>query len=597
MKERLGSVPLKPGVYLYKDKEDKVIYVGKAKALRNRMRSYFQSNDKLHPKVRAMMNRVADFDFIVTNSEVEALILENNLIKAYKPRYNIELRDDKTYPYLKVTTGDEFPRVCITREKKDGVSRYFGPYTDVNSLRETLKILTGVFPLRTCRTLKKQPRACLNRDIEKCLAPCAGLVSAEEYRETVEALINFMEGNSRELLHSLQEQMQEASSRLEFEKAARIRDKINSIKKIGEKQKINFENPYDIDVIGMFSGEKRSLVLVFKIRSGRIIAKDTFWLNRAINEEEAELLEFFLKHYYDENFDIPAEVLMSQLPAELELVEEWLRTKTGYKVTLRVPQRGSKKDMLDMVLDNATLLWEEKQQQEAGNTKALVHLSQVLNLEVVPERIECYDISHLAGEETVASMVVFTGGMPDKKAYRRFKIKTDQNNDYASMSEVIGRRFKEARQGNAAFLPEPDLIIIDGGLGQVNIAKRVLDELRVDIPVFGLAEKHEEIFTPSVGEPLRLSRRDDGLKLLQRLRDEAHRFAIEYNRKRRERKIRSSALDSIAGVGEKRKKALLAHFGSVARIRQAAVDEISLVPGMNRKVAQNIYNYFRERNN
>lgn len=597
MKERLGSVPLKPGVYLYKDKEDKVIYVGKAKALRNRMRSYFQSNDKLHPKVRAMMNRVADFDFIVTNSEVEALILENNLIKAYKPRYNIELRDDKTYPYLKVTTGDEFPRVCITREKKDGVSRYFGPYTDVNSLRETLKILTGVFPLRTCRTLKKQPRACLNRDIEKCLAPCAGLVSAEEYRETVAALINFMEGNSRELLHSLQEQMQEASSRLEFEKAARIRDKINSIKKIGEKQKINFENPYDIDVIGMFSGEKRSLVLVFKIRSGRIIAKDTFWLNRAINEEEAELLEFFLKHYYDENFDIPAEVLMSQLPAELELVEEWLRTKTGYKVTLRVPQRGSKKDMLDMVLDNATLLWEEKQQQEAGNTKALVHLSQVLNLEVVPERIECYDISHLAGEETVASMVVFTGGMPDKKAYRRFKIKTDQNNDYASMSEVIGRRFKEARQGNAAFLPEPDLIIIDGGLGQVNIAKRVLDELRVDIPVFGLAEKHEEIFTPSVGEPLRLSRRDDGLKLLQRLRDEAHRFAIEYNRKRRERKIRSSALDSIAGVGEKRKKALLAHFGSVARIRQAAVDEISLVPGMNRKVAQNIYNYFRERNN
>ncbi|MDD2585925.1 MAG: excinuclease ABC subunit UvrC [Syntrophomonadaceae bacterium] len=597
MKERLGSVPLKPGVYLYKDKEDKVIYVGKAKALRNRMRSYFQSNDKLHPKVRAMMNRVADFDFIVTNSEVEALILENNLIKAYKPRYNIELRDDKTYPYLKVTTGDEFPRVCITREKKDGVSRYFGPYTDVNSLRETLKILTGVFPLRTCRTLKKQPRACLNRDIEKCLAPCAGLVSAEEYRETVEALINFMEGNSRELLHSLQEQMQEASSRLEFEKAARIRDKINSIKKIGEKQKINFENPYDIDVIGMFSGEKRSLVLVFKIRSGRIIAKDTFWLNRAINEEEAELLEFFLKHYYDENFDIPAEVLMSQLPAELELVEEWLRTKTGHKVTLRVPQRGSKKDMLDMVLDNATLLWEEKQQQEAGNTKALVHLSQVLNLEVVPERIECYDISHLAGEETVASMVVFTGGMPDKKAYRRFKIKTDQNNDYASMSEVIGRRFKEARQGNAAFLPEPDLIIIDGGLGQVNIAKRVLDELRVDIPVFGLAEKHEEIFTPSVGEPLRLSRRDDGLKLLQRLRDEAHRFAIEYNRKRRERKIRSSALDSIAGVGEKRKKALLAHFGSVARIRQAAVDEISLVPGMNRKVAQNIYNYFRERNN
>jgi len=595
MKEHLKNVPLKPGVYMYKDSEGKIIYVGKAKALRNRMRSYFQSREKLHPKVRAMMSRVDDFDFIVTGTEVEALILENNLIKAYQPRYNIELRDDKTYPYLKVTTGEKFPGIYIVREEKDRTSRYFGPYTDVSSLRETLRLLTTIFPVRTCENFKIKPRACLNSHIGKCLAPCTGQVEEEEYRRVIDELINFMEGDSREILKLKEAEMKEAALNLEFEKAALMRDQIKNIKKISEKQKVSFESPYDLDLIGLVSGGKENLVLVFKIRSGKIIAKDTFWLSQAINENEPELIEFFLKNYYTDNNDIPSEILVSSLPAEMELIESWLKGKTGHRVGLRVPHRGDKKSMLDMVLENARLLWEEKKQKNIKNKEVLIHLSKVLNLELVPGRIECFDISHLGGEETVASMVVFNNAYPEKKSYRRFKIKVEQNNDFASLSETLQRRFKEAREGNLSFLPEPDLIIIDGGLGQVNAVKAAMEEMQVDIPIFGLAKKNEEIFQPGIGQPLVLPRRDEGLKLLQRLRDEAHRFAIEYNRKRRSKKIKTSDLDNIKGVGPQRKKALLTHFGSVSKIKEASKDDIAAVPGMNTIVADNVYNYFREK--
>ncbi len=594
LKERLGNVPLKPGVYIYKDSEGRVIYVGKAKSLRTRMRSYFQSPQKLHPKVRALMARVADFDYIVTTSEVEALILENNLIKSYQPRYNIQLRDDKTYPYLKVTTGEDYPRVSLVREEKDGVSRYFGPYTNVTSLRETIRLLNLVFPLRTCKILRMGKRPCLNHDINRCLAPCSGEIKKEEYRQVVDGLLDFMEGNTRELLEQKETEMKEAATRLEFEKAAHLRDQIESIKKVGEKQKISFENPYNLDVIALSGKEKEHLVLLFKIRAGAIVAKDTFWLNRAIDEDESQLMEFFLKRYYADRSDIPVEILLSHLPEGIEVLQSWLQAEKGRKVRLRVPQRGDKKSLLDMVVNNAVLLWQEKHEKEQKNQDILKHLSQVLTLEVIPQRIECYDISHLGGEETVASMVVFTGGIADRKAYRRFKMKVDQNDDFASLSEALQRRFKRAREGDSSFLPEPDLILIDGGLGQVNAVYKILQEMVVSIPLFSLAKKNEEIYTPGSATPLRLSRQDEALQLLQRLRDEAHRFAIEYNRQRRSGKVRASSLDEIEGIGPARKKKLLSHFGSVKSIQQASLEELLQLPGMTRPVAENVYQHFHK---
>jgi excinuclease ABC subunit C len=592
LKERLKNVPLKPGVYMYKDQAGQVIYVGKAKALRQRMRSYFQSADRLHPKVRAMMGRVDDFDFIVTNSEVEALILENNLIKAYQPRYNIDLRDDKTYPYLKISMAEPYPRVYITREKKDKVSRYFGPYTDVASLKETLRLLTSLFPLRTCKTLRPLNRPCLNRDLKKCLAPCTGQVSKEEYLQMVEQIIAFMEGDSREVLKAKEAEMKEAAHNLEFEKAARLRDQINAIRKISETQKAHLQSPWNLDLIGIIVGEKDSLASVFKIRSGKIMAKDTFWLNRPTGQDEGELMAQFLRRYYTDNEDIPKELMVSTLPAEQELIEEWLHSVTGHKVSIKVPQRGDKRSLLDMMMENAHLLFQERYEAESRQQAVLIHLSKVLELPVVPERIECYDISHLGGQETVASMVVFTQGVPDGSAYRRFKIKQDQNDDFASMRETLRRRFMQAQQQNPAFLPEPDLVVIDGGLGQVNAVQAVLDELGVEIPLISLAEKNEEIYKPHRSEPLVLPRRDEGLRLLQRLRDEAHRFAVEYNRQRRTRRMTSSALDHIEGVGPQRRRALLKKFGSVNGIREASLEELAAVPGMNRTVARRVYEYF-----
>jgi excinuclease ABC subunit C len=588
MKDRLKNVPLQPGVYLYKDQEGQVIYVGKAKVLRNRMRSYFQSPEGLLPKVRAMMNRVVDFDYIVTASEVEALILESNLVKAYQPRYNIDLRDDKSYPYLKLT-ADKFPRLCIVREKKDKVSRYYGPYTDATSLRESVKLLLEIFPLRTCKNLKSNSRPCLNFDMGKCLAPCNRKVEAEKYQLIVDSLLEFLEGKVSALLEAKEKEMRRASLELEFEKAALLRDQIQAIKILGEKQKVSLNHPYEMDIVGILGGEKDKLVLVFKLRGGKIVGKDTFWLKRAIDEGEAEVMEFFLKQYYAENNDIPVEILVSHLPGDNELLQTWLKGETRSRIKIWMPGRGEKRKLLDMVMENAGLLWEEKMQEDSKNNQILLTLARTLDLEVVPVRIECYDISHLAGEETVASMVVFTNGKADKKAYRHFKMKNNQNNDYASLSETLERRFAEARRGNRAFLPEPDLLLIDGGLGQVNAVQMSLAHLGIDIPVFGLAKKNEELFRPGISEAIVLSRRDEGLMLLQRMRDEAHRFAVEYNRKRREKKLTRSILDGIDGIGSKRKNALLEHFGSVSKIKEASLDQILQVPGMNRRSAASVY--------
>jgi len=592
LKERLGSVPLQPGVYMYKDSEGRIIYVGKARSLRQRMRSYFQSPDKLHPKVRALMNRVADFDFIVTNSEVEALILERNLIKAYQPRYNIQLRDDKSYPYIKLTTGEKYPRLCLVREKKDGVSRYFGPYTDAGAVRETLRLLNGLFPLRTCKNLRPAERPCLNYDIGRCSGPCSGRVNEEAYAAMVGQVLAFLEGEYKNLLREKEDQMKAAAGRMEFELAAKLRDQINGIKKVQESQQVNFDKSYHLDIIAMIGGEKDKLVAVFKVRAGKILTKDSYWLSRSVDEDDAGLMDYFIKFYYDDNPDIPGEILVSHLPEDRVLLEDWLRGMAGHRVELRQPQRGEGRHMLELVQNNGRLIWEEREQKNLQNQETLLHLSRVLSLEVVPERIEAYDISHLGGEETVASMVVFTSALPDRKAYRRFKIRRDQNNDYASLAETLQRRWSEAKKGNPAFLPLPDLILIDGGLGQVNAVKESLDGIGVEVPLCSLAKKDELVFRPGVAEPLVFPRRDPGLMLLQRMRDEAHRFAIEYNRQRRGKKVTASALDGIEGIGPARKQALLKHFSSVARIKQASLEELVQVPGMNRTAAEQVYRHF-----
>lgn len=596
MKERLKNVPRQPGVYMFKDVEGQVLYVGKARVLRSRLRSYFQSPDRLHPRVRAMMNRVAEFDYIVTGSEVEALILENDLIKEYWPRYNIALKDDKTYPYLKITMGEKYPRIYMSREKKDRVSRYFGPYTDVTSLRETLKMLTIIFPLRHCKVFKQRPRPCLNHDIKRCLAPCTGNVPVEEYRSMVNELLKFLEGDIKTLVIPMEAEMKQAAAELEFEKAARLRDQIMNLNKIHEKQHINFEKPYNLDMVALMPGEKTALVLLFKIRSGKIVDRYASWLNRAMDEDEEDLIQYFLQYYYDGNQDIPAEILLNRLPADTHLVEQWLKEKTGRTVHLSIPQRGEKKKLLQLLEENVRILYEEKVAQEAKGMESLIELSRALSLEEVPGRIECYDISHLAGEETTASMVVFTNGIADKKAYRRFKMKKDQNDDFASLAEALERRLDEASKGNTAFLPEPDLILIDGGLGQVNAAAAVLRRVKSDIPLFSLAKKQEEIYRPGNSIPIKLPRNDEGLKLLQRLRDEAHRFAIEYNRSRRQKKFRGSILDGIPGVGKERKRALLAHFASAARVKEASLEELQAVPGISSTLARNIYQHLRKTN-
>jgi excinuclease ABC subunit C len=355
VKERLKHLPQQPGVYIFKDKEGQVIYVGKAIILRNRVRSYFQSPERLHPKVRAMMNRVADLDYVVTSSEVEALILENNLIKEHRPRYNIDLKDDKSYPYVKITLGDKYPRVYITREKMDGVSRYFGPYTDVGSLRESLKVLSSIFPLRRCRVFRTGSRPCLNRDMKKCLAPCTGLVPVEEYRAMVDGVTKFLEGDIKSLLGRLEQEMKEAAARLDFEQAARLRDSIASIIKIQEKQLINFDKPYNLDLIVVEKGEEKALVMLFKLRSGKIVDRYTSWINSSMGEMEEELMQYFLQHYYQEQPDLPAEICLNVMPSQKELVEEWLRGKSGRMVRLSIPQRGDKKKLLLLLNENAQI--------------------------------------------------------------------------------------------------------------------------------------------------------------------------------------------------------------------------------------------------
>lgn len=593
--EKLKLLPDSPGVYIMKDDHGRIIYVGKAIVLKNRVRQYFQNNRSHTPKVRAMVSHVADFEIIMTHSEVEALILECNLIKKHRPRYNISLKDDKSYPYVKVTVNEEYPRVFLThRVQKDG-ARYFGPYTNVTAVHESLKLLRRLFPLRTCRHLQERP--CLEYHIRRCLAPCAGKVTKEEYAAMIRAVLLFLEGRTEDVERELSQRMAKAVEAYHFEVAARLRDQLQAVRKVAEKQNI-VTGSGNQDAVGMARSEVGVCVQIFFIRAGKMIGREHFLLQGSEEESDEDILTAFLQQYYHRATFIPQEVLLPlELPAaERELLEAFLQEKKRQgRVSLLCPKRGTKHDIVAMAAGNAEkYLSDEAARIKRANEQtlgAVEELGRYLGLKTPPNRMECFDISHIQGSETVASMVVFEGGLPKKSDYRRFKIRSTEGkpDDFLSMREVTTRRY--------VGLPEdelPDLIVIDGGKGQLSSALEIIRGAgHKDVPVVGLAKQFELVFTEGNPEPVVLPRHSQALYLIQRIRDEAHRFAITYHRKLRGKRNLVSVLDHIVGIGPKRRQALRAHFGSLARIKEAGVEELAAVEGMNKPAAEAVYQFFQ----
>ena len=605
LEEKLKLLPDTPGVYIMKNEQGKIIYVGKAIVLRNRVRQYFQSGKRQAPKVRAMVSHIADFETIQTRSEVEALILECNLIKKHKPRYNISLKDDKSYPYVKVTVQEPYPRVFVTRRvMKDG-ARYFGPYTNVTAVHESLKLLKRLFPLRTCRHLEDRP--CLEYHIKRCLAPCADKISAEEYGGMVRAVLLFLEGRTEEVERELTVRMGAAAEAYQFELAARLRDQLRAVQKVAEKQNI-VTGAGDQDALGMARSELGVCVQVFFIRDGKMLGREHFILQGSEEESDGDILTAFLQQYYHRAAFIPREILLP-LPietAEQELLEKWLTEKKQElsargltaSVHLTLPQRGTKHDIVEMAASNAEKYLQDEaarlKQATAQTLGAVEELGRYLGLKKAPNRMECFDISHIQGSETVASMVVFEGGLPKKSDYRRFKIRSTEGkpDDFLSMREVTTRRY--------VGLPAeelPDLIVIDGGKGQLSSALEIIRHQagHMDVPVVGLAKQFELVFTEGEPEPVVLPRHSQALYLIQRIRDEAHRFAITYHRKLRDKRNLVSVLDHIVGIGPKRREALRAHFGTIAKLKAASVEELASAPGMNLPAAEAVYNFFLAR--
>lgn len=599
-KEELGMLPTSPGVYLMKNKDGKVIYVGKAVSLRNRVRSYFQSSSNLSPRIARMVEQITKVDFITTSSEVEALALECNLIKEHQPKYNVRLRDDKQYPWLKVTWQETFPRVFIVRRPQKDGARYYGPFTDAGALREILRLLRRIFPIRTCKktlTDEERRRPCLNFQIGRCIGPCSGEVKPEEYRQLIQQFCHLMEGHSEGLEAKLSAEMNAAAQRQEYEKAALIRNKLRALQKVVERQTVVSSVPKDRDVFGVTAGEDGGMIQLLQIRRGKLIGQESFFFTDVLGEEE-EFLRSFLLQYYDEQDYIPKEILLPFFLPDQVAVKEWLTTRSRQRTRLFTPQRGEKFRLLRLAQENATILLEREVNRrrlvQGKNKEILERLQALLSLPQAPQRLEAFDISHFQGEEPVASMVVFTGAQPSPEAYRRFKIHGVTGiDDYASLQEAVKRRFlrgrkeQEAKEPRPGFLPFPDLLLIDGGKGQLNAVREVLTELGfTEQPVISLAEREEEIFLAAKEEPLRLKSEDQALHLLQHLRDEAHRFALTHHRSRRGKKVTFSSLDQIKGIGPKRKKALLNRFGSVQNIKKATFQELLAVEGMNAEAAR-----------
>jgi excinuclease ABC subunit C len=600
----IPTLPRRTGVYLMKDGAGEVVYVGKATDLRSRVRSYFHASASHSPKVQALVREIADLDFIVTDSELEALILEANLIKEHRPRYNVRFKDDKRYPYIKVTWADPYPKVFLTRRMEKDGSRYFGPFTSAAAVHQTLDLLRKSFPFLTCSRdiTGLDDRACLYYDIGLCPGPCIGAVTEEEYRASIQSLIRVLEGRSEQVIAQIERRMSEAANELRYEKAALLRDQLRSVQLIIARQKVVTEAGIDQDVIAFAREEDDACVQVFFIRGGKLLGREYFVLQGAEHEEEREVLTAFLKQFYDDAAYVPPEVLLPEHIDEAVVIEEWLRSKRGAKVTLRVPRRGRKRDLVRLAAENAAeTLAALRSQWHADahqSEQALAELEERLNLAAPPVRIECYDISTTQGTEIVGSMVVFVHGVPRKSHYRRFVVRTvDGQDDYASMREVLQRRFRRWKSANSrgmlgsrdikGWAKLPDLLVVDGGKGQLGVALEVLGDfgLRKKVPAVGLAKEREELYMEGRRKPLVLPRRSQGRYLLQRVRDEAHRFAVTHHRARRRKATVASQLDAIPGVGRARRRALLKAFGSIDRIRSASAAEIAAVPGISRSLA------------
>ena len=599
---RLAAVPLEPGVYLHRDAEGKVLYVGKSASLRDRLRSYFGSKKNLDPKSLELVSRIDDFEYIVTASEQEALLLENSLIKEHKPKYNIRLKDDKTYPYIKVDLAEDFPRIYVTRRTANDGARYFGPFASAGSVRKTLDLLKRLFPYRSCtKTITgNDSRPCLEYHIKRCVAPCTGYASRNDYSEVIAQVVMFLEGNTKEIVSDLKTTMLEASDNLEFERAGALRDRLKAIEKVYEGQNVVGLGREELDVIGAAYGGEEAWVEIFFIRQGKLIGRDHFTMSGTREEEGQEILARFIEQFYSSASHVPRKILVPESITDKEVVAGWLETKRKGPVEINVPQRGAKRRLIEMVTTNAAQGLEQlKLKWISDSTRmetAMSELQEELNLPRSPKRIECYDVSHIQGTNTVASMSVFQDGKPLSSNYRRFKIKShDGNDDFASMREVLSRRFnrlKNARDGgeeNASFAAAPDLVLIDGGKGQLSSAVEVMLHLGLqDIQLASIAKREEEIFLPDAAEPVIMPKNSQGLFLLQRARDEAHRFAVTFHRNLRGKSSVKSALDLVPGIGPKRRKMLIRSFGSVKGIREASEDQLAAAPGMTAKVARQI---------
>lgn len=573
------NLPKKPGVYIMRDANDEIIYIGKAKNLINRVRSYFR--EKLdRPKTQILMSHFDSLEYIVTNSEKEALILEATLIKKHRPRYNVQLKDDKRYPYVKIT-NEKYPRLIITRNiTKNGI--YYGPFTDVTSVKKTVKFLKSLFKIRTCRNMDGP---CLNSQIDLCYAPCSGEISKEEYDEIINKIDLFFQGKYSVIVKNLKKEMAEAAENEQFEKAAVLRDQITSIEEIMEKQFVDLvDDDLDQDVIAIAPNDNEVVVIIMPIRNGKIVGRDDFLMSGSQYESNSEILFAFIQQYYGFNRHIPKQILLNEPIDDTELLEEWLSDLRGNKVYIKVPMKGVKLRLVNMAQKNAEIIKHQKKAME----NSLIELKKYLKLDKLPRIIEGYDISNISGKFAVGSKVSFKDAKPNKKKYKRFKIETPGPNDFAMMKELLTRRLKMIDTDE-----EPDLIVIDGGKGQLGMVCEVLDELNLaHIPIIGLAKEFEEIYIPNSKRPIIIPKNNKALHLLQQVRDESHRFAITYHRKLRSDNISESSLDDIPGIGKKRKINILKEFGTMDKVKNASVEELAKIKGMNEKVATNVYEYY-----
>ena len=617
IEQELKKLPDKPGVYIMHDAADEIIYVGKAVNLKNRVRQYFRPSHDEGPKKAKMVTQIRRFEYIITDSELEALVLECNLIKEHRPKYNTMLRDDKTYPYIKVTLGEDFPRVLFSRLIRKDKSKYFGPYTSAGAVKDTIELIQKMYQIRTCsRNLPKdigKDRSCLNYHIKKCNAPCQGYISKEEYRKSIDMVLSFLNGNYQPVLKDLEIRMMQASDQMEFERAIEYRELLNSVKQIAQKQKITSFDGEDKDIIALANDERDAVVQVFFIRGGKLIGREHFYVRVAAEDSEGQVLTTFVKQFYSGTPFLPKEIMLSAEIEDIPVIEEWLSAKRGARVYIRVPQKGMKEKLVELAKKNAELVLSqdrERIKREEGRTiGALKEIEKLLDMQGL-NRIEAYDISNISGFQTVGSMIVYEKGKPCRSDYRKFRLKTIQGpDDYASMHEVLTRRFlhgieekkelqeKQMDEEFGSFTRFPDLIMMDGGKGQVNIALSVLSELHLNIPVCGMVKDDNHrtrgLYYNNVEIPI--ERSSEGFKLITRIQDEAHRFAIEYHRSLRSKVQVHSVLDDIEGIGETRRKALMRRFQSVERIREASVEELKETESMNERAAEAVYAFFHKK--